>query len=357
MARRMRSTAVVLACLASAVHGYEAPPAKGGSRGGLDAVRTGHGQLALLLLRCIGPSTGWHMPRQLQQRFLRHGTSLAINSPTLSRCHSIVSLAKKKGGKGKKKNKPQKMSFAEMAQNLDLKPFESSELRELADAAVSTYSARSGGKSLMNTRQRSTDNPKALWAEPVAVMVVKEDASSDTGAVVSYANLAALEMHGLASDGYKTLFNSPTVLSVKMGDKKYESGYSKKLRIAHGLQRLEKNDTDATTVTMLDADRWLLEKMAIVDGKIATQSLGVAYAWDTWELPDGMLAKPGGEIIEPEEPAANREETQASLDKVAAAIRKLKEEDGKTNQDPEVVELVSELKEFKALLAELDSQE
>jgi len=352
--------ALVLAWLAAASgHGREAGARRDGARGDLHAVRGGRAQLAMLLLRCAGPSAGWQMLRHIQQRPIWYGTTLAMESPLLSRCHGIVSLAKKKGGKGKKKNKKDRgPTFAEIA-NFEVKPAEGAELRELAETTVSSYSSRSGGKSLWKTRTRSSDTPKALWAEPLAVMVVKEAESSDTPAEVVYANQAALEMHGLASDGYKTLFGSPSTLPVKMHPKKYESGYSKKLTIAADGLQLDKSgaDENATTVKMLEAERWLLEKMAVVDGKLATQSLGVAYAWDTWQLANGMLAKPGGELFEPEEPPEplpSREEAQASLDKVAASIRKLKGEDGKTNQDPEVVELVVELKKLKEILADYD---
>ena len=80
-------------------------------------------------------------------------------------------LAKKGGGKKKKGGGGnQKQSGFAWASNFELKPFESSELRTLAETLVSAYQARTG-KPLDASLVGASDVPKKLWAAPVAVIV------------------------------------------------------------------------------------------------------------------------------------------------------------------------------------------
>ena len=263
-----------------------------------------------------------------------------LASPRIATRSCVSMLAKKKkGGGGKqKKGGGKKQSGFAWAQNFELKPTESAALRELAEVTASAYRARTG-KVLHRSLDTASDLPKALWSAPVCIMVVNEGESG--GATVAYANPAAAEAYGHeAKDGYKQLMDGPTTLAASLADGKYESGYSKKLTVSAG-------DSETATIMLRDAERWVLEKMAVVDGKLDSERLGLAYAWHSWELEDGTTCKPGGERIAPEiDPA----EVQAALDAQAALIRKMKEEDGLTNQDDEVQDAVAELKRLKALL-------
>ena len=44
----------------------------------------------------------------------------------------------------------------------------------------------------------------------------------------------------------------------------------------------------------LEGSRWALEKAAVIDGKLAMESLGVVYAFEEWQLEDGTICSPGG---------------------------------------------------------------
>ena len=266
-----------------------------------------------------------------------------IAVPPQQRASSPLLLAKKKGGGGKKGGKKggnKKQSGFAWASNFELAPTESAALRELADLACSTYRTRTG-KSLNGALDKGGDLPKALWSAPVCVMIVRK-AEGAGGSVVTYANLAAAEAHGLASkDGYKQLIEQPTPLAAALGDGKYDSGYEKKL------QAIASSEDGGGSFTIRECQRWALEKMAIVDGKLASEPIGLCYAWERWELEDGTSCKPGGERVAPSiDPA----EVQAAVDAQAVAIRALKEEQGLTNSDEEVKEAVAELLRLKALL-------
>ena len=257
--------------------------------------------------------------------------------PTLRPARTRIELLAKKKKGGKAKGKKQQQSGFAWASNFELKPTESAALRELAELTVTTYRTRTG-KTLHTSLDKSgVDVPKALWSAPLCVMVLR--ASEDgSGSVVTYANPAAVEAHGLnVGDGYKSLIEAPTPLVATLNSGKYDSGYDKKLATAAGDAKF----------TVRDAERWALEKMAVVDGKLANEPIGLAIAWERWELEDGTTCLPGGERIAPTMDPAD---VQAAIDAQAARVRSLKEEDGLTNADAEVKEAVSELLRLKALL-------
>ena len=257
--------------------------------------------------------------------------------PTLRPARTRIELLAKKKKGGKAKGKKQQQSGFAWASNFELKPTESAALRELAELTVTTYRTRTG-KTLHTSLDKSgVDVPKALWSAPLCVMVLR--ASEDgSGSVVTYANPAAVEAHGLnVGDGYKSLIEAPTPLVATLNSGKYDSGYDKKLATAAGDAKF----------TVRDAERWALEKMAVVDGKLANEPIGLAIAWERWELEDGTTCLPGGERIAPTMDPAD---VQAAIDAQAARVRSLKEEDGLTNEDAEVKDAVSELLRLKALL-------
>ena len=257
--------------------------------------------------------------------------------PTLRPARTRIELLAKKKKGGKAKGKKQQQSGFAWASNFELKPTESAALRELAELTVTTYRTRTG-KTLHTSLDKSgVDVPKALWSAPLCVMVLR--ASEDgSGSVVTYANPAAVEAHGLnVGDGYKSLIEAPTPLVATLNSGKYDSGYDKKLATAAGDAKF----------TVRDAERWALEKMAVIDGKLANEPIGLAIAWERWELEDGTTCLPGGERIAPTMDPAD---VQAAIDAQAARVRSLKEEDGLTNEDAEVKDAVSELLRLKALL-------
>ena len=45
-------------------------------------------------------------------------------------------------------------------------------------------------------------------------------------------------------------------------------------------------------VTMRDARRWEISKMAIVDGELTTTSSGAGYAFESWTLDDATFSSP-----------------------------------------------------------------
>ena len=100
---------------------------------------------------------------------------------------------------------------------------------------------------------------------------------------------------------------------------RYEKGYTKKV-----LKRTtEQGELD--DVTVLSAERWAIEKMALVDGALTTESVGVAYAWREWRVGsdgegdegdgDGDGGGGGGEEISVEE----------AVEKQGNVVRELKE--------------------------------
>ena len=291
---------------------------------------------------------------------------------------SIVALhaKKKKGGKkGAKGKNKSKQSGMEWATNFKLKPFEAIATRDLASTAAASFEGRTG-KPLSEELKGSSDVPKALWNAPVAVVVVGEPDNADAknaGMTCKYANVVALESVGLNPEEYERviapsgpgseeakvmedaiILNLPTEMK---GDKKYESGYKKKIlrSSAPSVKNIDDEETDEedtsdsckdTSITIMDAHRWALEKSALIDGKFVTTTVGVAYAWESWAVGDETLRSAGGIT----KPLLKPSELEDAVAKQAAAIRELKEGRGLGNKDPEVVEAVSELVRLKDLL-------
>ena len=85
---------------------------------------------------------------------------------------------KKKGGKKKKGNKDQGLSGMAWAQSFEVAPADSTPLRALAETLVVMYKQRTG-KTLDRSLDGSPNVPKALWAAPVAVIVVDEGEAAE----------------------------------------------------------------------------------------------------------------------------------------------------------------------------------
>ena len=273
----------------------------------------------------------------------------------------------KKGGKGKNKAK---QSGMEWATNFKLKPFEATATRDLASMAAASFEGRTG-KPLCEELKGSADVPKTLWNAPIAVVVVGEPENGDgnnADMTCKYANVAALETVGLKPDQYERLIapsgpgseeaeavGNAIVLDLPTemkGEKKYESGYKKKIVRSSSPTQKKEEDEEAessqdTSITIMDAHRYALEKSALIDGKFVTTTVGVAYAWESWALGEDTLCLPGGKT----KPLLKPSEIAGAIEKQAAAIRELKEGQGFGNKDPEVVDAVSELLRLKDLLA------
>ncbi|KAL1530570.1 hypothetical protein AB1Y20_001471 [Prymnesium parvum] len=246
--------------------------------------------------------------------------------------------AGKRGGKGKKGGP--KTSGFEWASNFNNKPFERAPLRELVEAAVSGFQTKTG-HALHASLVGTSDLPKAVWHAPIACMITSPaeggagEGETPDGSTVLYANAAALEAHGLPANDFDRLIGKTTLLpSTMAGERKFDSDYSKKLKPAAG----------AFSFT---GTRWLVEKMAVVGGKLAMKELGVCYTWEEWVAEDGTICEPGGVRRAPE---LSEAELEAAIPAQAQAVRELKEGRGLTNQDPLVVEAVAELKRLRALL-------
>lgn len=263
---------------------------------------------------------------------------------------------KKKGGK-KNKEKNKKGGF-EWAASFKQQPFEASQKRDLVAAALASFKGRAG-KHLFPEVETASDIPKALWnSEAWACVVVSpgpEGESEGDHSVVEYANIAALETVGLKKNEFEQLFSTkPKELQtaaaddkksvgveldlppVMKGEKKFERGYRKKM-----LRREEPGD-----VTILDAYRWNIEKSTMMGGKFITESIGVGYAWGEWLVGENLLCSPGG--VE-KEIAVDLGDLKERLSTQGALIRNLKENQGLTNKDPQVVEAVAELMRLKSL--------
>lgn len=272
-------------------------------------------------------------------------------------------LAKKKGGggkKGAKGGKGGKQSGFAWASSFELKPFESAALREMAEQGCRTYQTRTG-QVLDAILQDAADLPKVLWSLPVAFVIVgpsaeAKEASGDpppeapaedepgaadapaaaaAKAVYLYANLAAVEALGFGD--WQSCIGAVAELPEEMAEK-YQSGYQKKV----GKKK----------VMLLDAARWAIEKAAVEDGKLVTARVGLCYAWREWEDADGMICEPGGKRRQPD---PTLEEMGAALEAQGAEVRRLKEEEGLGNQDPQVKAAVAELLRLKALAEELQA--
>lgn len=270
-------------------------------------------------------------------------------APSLSRsshfsCSHRISLnpvclaKKKKSGGGKKSQKGNnKKSGFEWASTFETKPTESAAMREITELAVSSFRTRTG-KILDEKLSMANDIPKALWSADTAVLVIGPPATSEleqdedgSEGTVLYANLAACEACGVGAEWNK-LIGSKSELPATMSEKKYQASYQKKLRSAGVLLKPE------------TCSRWSLEKMALSDGKLSVQTIGIAYSFGEWWKEDGTCCKPGGVQIAP---AMDPAEVEAALEAQAAEVRRLKEEQGLTNKDPEVMAAVAELLRLK----------
>ena len=315
--------------------------------------------LLLIVPLLASVTEGLHV-RPLHSLHVR--TLHSLTRASTSEVHPIVMLAKKGGKKGgkSKKGQPKKSGF-EWASNFNNKPFETAVLRDLVSTAASGYQAKTGSP-LHASLSGSSDVPKAVWNAPIACMITgpAESASEEEPAPEGcclYANVAALEAHGLGANAYDELIGSRTVLPEDMGgDVKFDSNYGKKLKPAAG---------DAFTI---EGTRWLVEKMCVVDGKLGMERLGgeesggiraydfcpslspklrlpawhrncardalstaltsphpaacaVAYMWEDWRLDDGTTCAPGGARRAPEMSEA---ELEAAVEAQGSAIRQLK---------------------------------
>jgi len=233
----------------------------------------------------------------------------------------------------------------------------------LASTACATFEGRTG-KPLTEELGRSSDVPKTLWNAPLACVIVGEDHGegevSTTGSMIQYANVAALETIGLQPDQFEQLLATKDpksgewevsdnvkkfidLPSSMKGDKSYESGYKKKMI---------KGGEDVVDISIENAQRWKLEKSALIDGKFVTETLGVAYTWNSWVEGDDTLCSPGG-VRELNIYISDIEE---KIKVQGGVIRELKEVQGLGNKDPEVSDAVQELLRLKALLEEVSSK-
>lgn len=261
---------------------------------------------------------------------------------------------KKKGGK-KKGGNNQKKSGMEWASGFNLKPFEATGTRELASTAAASFEGRTG-KPLTEELKGALDIPKVLWNAPIAMVIVGMQEESGE-MIVKYANVAALETVELKPNEYDQFIapSGPRSEAIKMaspvtvtidvpgemkGDKKYEGGYKKKI-----IRGTNEDNLD-TSISIMNAHRWALEKSALIGGKFVTQNVGVAYAWEQWTVGEDTLRSPGGIS----KPLVKVDDLEGAVAKQGTLIRELKDQ-GFVNKDPEVQEAVAELLRLKDLLA------
>mmetsp|Transcript_61579 Transcript_61579/g.74066 ORF Transcript_61579/g.74066 Transcript_61579/m.74066 type:complete len:345 (+) Transcript_61579:81-1115(+) len=281
--------------------------------------------------------------------------------------------AKKKKKKKSSGGNQNKQSGFEWAKSFTLAPHEAKEAREIVSSALASFEAITGKPLSAEFIGASMgDFPKLLWKSPIAFVIISEKDSSEnvqssneneenektdtcmSKMTVEYANVAALETVGLKADEFQRFISQYSIenseskndiiqidLPTSMkGNKKYDNKYNKKI-IRGG-----DGDNFADDITISNAQRWSIDKSTFVDGKFATQAVGVAYAWNDWLLGDHTVCAAGGERREYVD-EANLEEQVAGQ---AAYIRKLKEVDGLTNKDPKVADAVEKLLRLKALV-------
>ena len=242
----------------------------------------------------------------------------------------------------------------------------------------------------MEELKKSSDIPKTLWEAPLACVIIGKEEEQvqekeqkqgeieneiDTGNsnnrhgngnIVMYANVAALETVGLRPDQFEQLLAMKDMGSGEWkvpekvtkfidlpssmnGNKGYESGYQKKI-IKGGPASTE---TDLIDIRIENAQRWKLDKNALVDGKFVTETLGVVYVWDSWWEGGDTLCKPGG--VRDVDVNLNISDMEDKVKAQGEIIRELKEVQGFGNKDPEVADAVKELLRLKALFEELVS--
>ena len=283
----------------------------------------------------------------------KSSSSVSRTNPTsTSHSGSALYAKKKKGKKNKSKNKESGFAWAT---SFSLKPFESEILRDLASTACASFEGRTG-KPLTEDLRASTDIPKTLWNAPVACVIVGD---ADADGMIQYANIAALETVGLQPDQFDQLLatkdpasgewklsesvhKSMDLPSSMNGDKAYESGYKKKIIRGGGAD----TGAGAVDICIENGQRWRLEKSALIDGKFVTETIGVAYAWNSWLEGEDTICSPGGI----RETNINVDEIEEKIKSQGEIIRELKEVQGFTNKSPEVVDAVQELLRLKALL-------
>jgi len=254
---------------------------------------------------------------------------------------------KKKGGGGKGK---QKQSGFAWAQDFTLMPFESAEGRSLSAALCSSFEGRTGRR-LDPAVDPAGDVPKMLWnSKETCAVVVSSDAPSTT---VKYANLAALECFALTEKEFERLIGTEEPLAgrgtlqfpgnLPADSKGYESGYTKKVWKSN--PDAEGTDGPNGDITLRNACRWILERPAVIDGKLTVERLGVAYAWSRWTEGDEDVDVDGTRMS-----AVDPADLAARIEGQAAYVRKLKEEDGLGNKDEEVVRAVAKLLKLKEMM-------
>lgn len=311
--------------------------------------------------------------------------SSTTTTSTLLFAKSNKKKTKKAGGNNNKSGGGggTKSSGFEWAKSFTITPYEGKAYREIASLACASFEGRTGSPLSPNVKVVA-DIPKALWKAPnVACLVVDKyneqgiGHNGDTNMIIKYANEVALETLGLKPDEFESILGymdpdtnewcqpkSPfaPVLSFldlpfeMKGTKKYESGYMKKM--------IKSPERD---VTIQNAHRWLLEKGGIVDGKFVSQTIGVAYAWDTWILDIKNEGDNDGESKTTPTPTTTTtsyvchgggirkeqidiEELKEKISTQGNYIRQLKEQQGMGNQDSQVIDAVQILLKLKSQL-------
>jgi hypothetical protein len=324
------------------------------------------------------------------------GTTTSASSTT-TRTSPLFAKKKKKSSKN---NQNQQSGFA-WASSFKLKPFEAQATRDLVVSALSSFQGRTG-QPLLDVGT-STDIPKYLWDAPLAILIVsettgmsntnniptelgKEDPDDETNeemvvettaplltkggvVIVKYANKAALETVGLPPEEYERLLtgtdgtapsenqnNGKPVIAIHLpttmpGDKQFQTKYTKKM------VKGDKDDDNNNDITIVEAQRWVVERSSFLGGKFVSTTMGVAYAWNEWMIGDSVVASPGGVRREPvvvmDTSSISSSSLQEQIDTQGAAIRELKQgEQGLGNKDPQVKSAVAELLRLKSLLEE-----
>mmetsp|Transcript_11622 Transcript_11622/g.20607 ORF Transcript_11622/g.20607 Transcript_11622/m.20607 type:complete len:323 (-) Transcript_11622:373-1341(-) len=288
--------------------------------------------------------------------------SVKVSSGTTTTRTTSQLFAKKKKKSSKNNNK--KSGFA-WASSFKLKPFEAQATRELVANALASFQGRTG-QPLLDVGT-STDIPKLLWDEPNLAILIVDEVLAETAppneggvVVVKYANKAALETVGLPPDEYERLLTEPDgtapsdqngkqVIAINlpttMTDKLFQKNYTKKM------VKGDKEKDDDNDITIMEAQRWVIERSSFLGGKFVSTTVGVAYAWNEWMIGDLVVASPGGVRREQLVGVDSSSSLQDRIDAQGAAIRELKQgEQGLGNKDPQVMSAVAELLRLKSLL-------
>jgi hypothetical protein len=299
-------------------------------------------------------------------------------SPTRDRTFAL--FAKKKAKNGPKNH--QKKSGMAWAMDFKVKPYDSTALRSLAELICNSYKSATGKSLLdlsMTATKSTTDLSKSLWRAPFACVAVNEkefDIVEDgnvTGGMSShvvYANLAALESFGVANgeEDFDQVIGQDSasfglVIPGRMPEgKKFDSGYSKKVMKSKPESPLE----EVKSTTIVDAKRWGLERLALKEGALEVEHIGVAYVYESWTTASGATCRPGGVVEEAASPDIKAQDFDLdhAIDAQALLVRNLKstgtalgvlsedssnEPKGLPNSSPEVKAAVTELLRLKGL--------